>query len=494
MLNARLASSLLPHVVAIAGCPKPSTDSSEESSSSKRHKTSPSTTESASASASASSAARAHPDVVADHKIRAIALDLKGKTSQRWLVGRDGDDVWGVSLAEGATTPQRRKGTVRDDGALAFVDAPAPATKGRDAGPPAAGGTLVVRASDDGALRWWHEDAKGSTSTRASAHDNAPWPSSESALTVGMSGHLGSKLAVRAQLQRDGGTLKGFYRYATSTEDMSVAGTIDAHTGIFSIAESSPKGQVTGHWEGAFLSPKVAAGTWLSGDRKRSMPFTLTASVDDAITKGPDGLMFQEKLVEKTLGRDCTSSERFPEAHGLVPASRNEPLTAALRALMGDTKDFACPEPGDPPPPATYTRDDAVRIDAVAGSLLAVTVSNYVYTGGAHGIGGTSCTIFDLDTRKNFDLATVLGDDVRAALDKLVVAEVADMQREDGVEGFGDGSHPAYCYQDRDHVVAQFQIYEVVPYAFGAPSFPHDVKDLVAKMPASPARKALFGK
>jgi hypothetical protein len=433
---------------------------------------------------------------LADGESRAVALAVQGKAVQRLFVTRTGTTASGVLVTSEKAPGHRLEGSVRPDGSLGLTEAVA--AKTRDAGAlDARRGTdvLVLHAKADGTLEWWSEDARGVHSAPGAVTPNAPWPEAETELTVGLDGRLGNSLGVHAQLARDHGALKGFYRYASSREDLILTGTVDEKTGAFTLDEKNAKGVLTGHWKGAFLSPRAAAGTWTSVDGKRSLPLSLEAREGEAtLFRGSDGLIIEMRSTHKPLGPHCFAETHFPEVHGLTPPARNAQVNAALRKLLGPGEELPCDFAAGQSD-FDVSSDDEVQVEHESGGILALNLSSWSYQGGAHGLGTGHCRLFDTKTLESFELEQVLGSDVLDVLGERIAADVDKYRKENQLEEYDGVPHPSsYCYVDADHIEAAFEVYQIAPYAFGAPRFPYDVKDLVAKMPAGPHRMALFGR
>jgi hypothetical protein len=445
----------------------------------------------AAASQTTTDAAPIPMTVLPDGGRRTFELAVHGKAAQRLFIERKGDAVSGMLVGDEKTPPRRLTGTVRPDGSVALDDE-APRKEG-DGGARAAG-HLVVHGTGTGAFEWWSESEGAKRTAAGTAIENAPWAPGETELTLAMDGQLGAKLRVHAQLQRDRGALAGFYRYANSREDLMLKGTIDERTGAFALDEKHAKGAVTGRWNGMLVSPRLAAGTWSSADGKRALPFVLAKSSEGEILRGSGGMIIEMRTSEKTPAPNCTMTDHYPEVHGLIPPSRNAQVNAALRGLLNDKSDFSCTHEGVDAE-VTYSREDSVRVVHEAGGFLALVMGTWQYQGGAHGLGGSDCQLFDTTTLKTVLLTDVLGPDVIGLLQPRIEADVERFQKENEVENYGgDPNSGSYCYEDATHVSVSFNSYSIAPYAFGAPSFTYDVKDLVARMPPGRARSALFGR
>jgi hypothetical protein len=187
-----------------------------------------------------------------------------------------------------------------------------------------------------------------------------------------------------------------------------------------------------------------------------------------------------------------------PVVSGLVPADRNASVNAALARLSGANDGDAVTCDGSETAP--WWSDASVVIEAQVPGYLALGVSASGYSGGAHPIGGGHCVLLDTHTGREASLMATLGPAVMAAIGKETLTQLHAFRKSNEL-GEGDEDSTALsslddahvCYVDATRVEVRYSPYEVAPYAFGAPSFSIATAPLVARMPPSAARRALFG-
>ncbi|SFI32858.1 protein of unknown function [Paenibacillus sp. UNC496MF] len=116
-------------------------------------------------------------------------------------------------------------------------------------------------------------------------------------------------------------------------------------------------------------------------------------------------------------------------------------------------------------------------------NVLSLSLFNYAYTGGAHGLTLQESLSFDAATGKAFTLAELFkpGSDYVKRLSDLVRAQIAERQIET-FEPFKSIRPDQPFYIADRALVIYFALYEITPYAFGFPYFPisvYDVSDIV---------------
>ncbi|MBO7746007.1 DUF3298 and DUF4163 domain-containing protein [Paenibacillus sp. MWE-103] len=116
-------------------------------------------------------------------------------------------------------------------------------------------------------------------------------------------------------------------------------------------------------------------------------------------------------------------------------------------------------------------------------NVLSLSLFNYAYTGGAHGLTLQESLTFDAATGKAFTLAELFkpGSDYVKRLSDLVRAQIAERQIETFEPFKAIRPDQPFYIADRALVI-YFALYEITPYAFGFPYFPisvYDVSDIV---------------
>jgi len=119
--------------------------------------------------------------------------------------------------------------------------------------------------------------------------------------------------------------------------------------------------------------------------------------------------------------------------------------------------------------------------------LLSLTLSNYAFSGGAHGITLLKALTFDVETGYNYELKQlfspysnyikVLSDMIKVQIKEREIPLIVDFNQ----------IRPDQDYYLADKcLVVYFQQYELAPYAYGFPQFPislYDLQDILAEDP-----------
>jgi hypothetical protein len=86
-------------------------------------------------------------------------------------------------------------------------------------------------------------------------------------------GTINYTLAIRIKLTQTDGVLTGSYLYEKIGKSLRLEGRMKNETDFF-LTETDERGNPTGGFEGEFVSKDWIEGTWLSADKKKSLPFT----------------------------------------------------------------------------------------------------------------------------------------------------------------------------------------------------------------------------
>jgi hypothetical protein len=410
--------------------------------------------------------------LLAGKSYRALMATPDAEQALRVLLHRDDAGAW--AFEEPLRTPVPQRGSFADDRHFTAMTATGQVS-------------FRLRSRRDGSVEFVREhDDAGTTLV-----DNVPW--SAISFDGGFDVRIGS-IEARAQLHRIGRMLDGYYRYANSRSDLELAGRID-DDGHFTMAERTGKCVLTGRWEGVFLSATSAAGEWSSPDGKKRFVVALAAGGHLARYE-PDEFTVEEVHEEADAGAGCTNEKTYLKVSGLSPASRNAKLNDALSALVEDGSSVACD--GDEPN-LPYSSDQRISEIARAPGYLSVSVTGSEYLGGAHGMYGESCALFDTRTGEPVALAEVFGPRAMAAMLAEVQKDLAQYWKENNLGEYYAASLPKdlndarICYEGADKIEVGFNPYQVAPYMAGPVSFDIDVEQLLKLVPRSPAEGALFG-
>ena len=115
--------------------------------------------------------------------------------------------------------------------------------------------------------------------------------------------------------------------------------------------------------------------------------------------------------------------------------------------------------------------------------VLSLSLNNYAFAGGAHGMTIIKSLTFDVCTGRIYSLADLFkpGSDYQKVLSAIIEKQIKE--REIPVINEFTGIKPDQDYYIADKVlVVYFQLYELTPYAYGFPEFPitmYQVEDIV---------------
>lgn len=418
------------------------------------------------------------PPLLKDHASLALMTAGDAGSPHRIFIHRDGSAVW--VFQQPGKLLLRLRGTLGADGSATVAGL----GRGSD--------SLTLSARSNGTVEVRSVRPDGGVATAAALVENVPWARDVTTLDSGFDVLLGT-IPARAQLHCEGDKVQGYYRYAKSQNDLTLSGIVDVK-GHFFIDERTPTGAPTGKWEGIFLGPGGAAGIWSSPDGKRQLPFTMVAA-PPLVPLAADEAELDEKTVEEDAGAGCTNTTTVARVSGLIPASRNALVNQALQKLLDDRDTVSCD--GTEPNLPWFSEAD-VRVDAQAPGFLAVTSGGSSYSGGAHPIGGGSCTLLDTHTGQAASLLAILGPAVVERIQAQLQVDLTAFYHDNGLDPDDAGVQApplddgVVCYVNPHELELRFSPYAVAPYAFGAPSFQVDMDPLLPLVPPSKARDALF--
>jgi hypothetical protein len=300
-------------------------------------------------------------------------------------------------------------------------------------------------------------------------------------------GTLGRNQRIRMKLRRAGTKLSGAYRYARSHDDLLLAGDVDGNK--LALTESTRKGLVTGRFEGVFLRRGLVYGRWTTPEGAKALPFTLSHgdAYPEAVALPGGGKIVPQELY-KDQNKLCTLSSMWPEVDGAATPGKAA-LNAALKATAGDAKMDCEGATAELP----YESSTAYHVVATRPGRFVVTFSSYQYTGGAHGMHGSSCHAADVEKGTLSTLSVkLLQPDARKRLGPLVNES---LRKEHGVTNLSEagfyedavpvGDDTSLCVEGTNLVV-RFGVYEVGPYVLGAPEVKIAAKDAAALVLGTP--------
>jgi len=115
--------------------------------------------------------------------------------------------------------------------------------------------------------------------------------------------------------------------------------------------------------------------------------------------------------------------------------------------------------------------------------ILSLSLINYAFAGGAHGLTLIRSLTFNTETGKLYQLKDLFKPDSDYVRRLSALVEVQIRERDIPVLGEFTGIRPDQDYYIADKaLVLYFQLYELTPYAYGFPYFPisvYDIQDII---------------
>jgi hypothetical protein len=115
--------------------------------------------------------------------------------------------------------------------------------------------------------------------------------------------------------------------------------------------------------------------------------------------------------------------------------------------------------------------------------ILSITLENYAFVGGAHGLTIIRSLTFNVNNGIKYSLGDLfkLGSDYVGVLSDLVAAQIKERDIP-LLDGFNGISPDQYYYIADKCLVLYFQLYDITPYAYGFPYFPisvYQIQDII---------------
>ncbi|GAB6138048.1 DUF3298 and DUF4163 domain-containing protein [Halanaerobaculum tunisiense] len=128
--------------------------------------------------------------------------------------------------------------------------------------------------------------------------------------------------------------------------------------------------------------------------------------------------------------------------------------------------------------------DATYQIKNNQNRVLSLSLINYAYAGGAHGLTIVKSLNFDLDTGESYQLSELFKVDsnYKKRLSELIAQDIIERDIPTLDEFTGVREDQDYYIADKTLVV-YFQLYEITPYAYGFPCFPivgYTIEDIIA--------------
>lgn len=232
-------------------------------------------------------------------------------------------------------------------------------------------------------------------------------------------GVLGKNTLLRAQLTLASGKLTGKYRYAKSTTDLTLEGTVSP-SGVLSLVETNA-GKVTGRIQGVMDSGSVIAGRWTSADGAKNhyLAFTVDPGSYPKMVEIPGGGRIAPQEEDKDVAKDCGASILYPKLVGLKEKKAEEALNQAFRAaaiaVIPDEKSCKDAIPG-----WGLWGTAAYKVHLARPGVLSIEQSAITQAFKGAEYGTTTCGAVDLTKGTIESPLKLLSPDARKKLDALV--------------------------------------------------------------------------
>mgnify|MGYP001306952874 CR=1 FL=1 len=164
-------------------------------------------------------------------------------------------------------------------------------------------------------------------------------------------------------------------------------------------------------------------------------------------------------------------------AGGTSPLARNAMNRAIIDVVKTQMKNQGYPNPEIREMLGTF------EIKTNERGVLSLSLINYTFAGGAHGMTLQQSLTFDADTGKAYALGELFkpGSPWESRLNAIIQAQIAARQLPLLVDYPGLSPNQDYYIADKSLVI-YFPLYAIVPYAWGFPYFPisvYDIQDII---------------
>ena len=342
----------------------------------------------------------------------------------------------------------------------------------------AAATALDGAIDDDGHFSGSLSDPMSKTKTAITLARGADASLTPDAFETSYAGTLGKATRVRLKWKRDKHLLTGVYRYARSKEDLTLSGTVIAATGAFVLTEKNPRGAVTGRWRGVLIGPGAAMGSWSNAEGTRSLPITLERSTEyPEIAALPGGVRVIPQEAHAERGPSCTLDVTRPTFDGLASKAAQASLEAEFIKQSGGAARLSEGECDGSKEYGPFTFERSYAVTGARPGFVGLELSEWSYSGGAHGNHGASCVV--VDTTRGAVVS--LGKELPAASrTKLAALVNASLRAQNKVEKLTDAGFfedeiaiseaPSLCLvtgKPGPALEVVFSPYEVGPWAMG---------------------------
>jgi len=136
----------------------------------------------------------------------------------------------------------------------------------------------------------------------------------------------------------------------------------------------------------------------------------------------------------------------------------------SLKQMMADTPDM---------PSDRFSYEANYNIEFNKNKLISLTIEDYIYSGGAHGMPYKYSYVLDLKTNAKYDLRSIFEKnfDYAIFLNKKINHIISKKDKWNGMLNFTTVEESTKFYLTHDTLVVHFSVYELGPYVIGSPHF-----------------------
>lgn len=265
-----------------------------------------------------------------------------------------------------------------------------------------------------------------------------------------LKGKINDNLFVTMHLVKKDSVLSGHYFYDKIGLPISIEGRVDG-SGNFKITEYNSNYEESGKFIGRFTAQKELKGDWVHPKTKKKLPFELSSENQEST--------FEIKMSSHE-NRDCSNREKYLKkpreefqsyfdticsslSVDLLTVKTDYPavdkkINSKLLKIAGASdKDVSVQgmlnmlhtwveEDG------FYEGEQSFLVVSKEHEILTLESNNYMFTGGAHGMGSTAYYNFDLSTGNEIKINEILSKDFMKGIAKLaekkLYAEYVDFE------------------------------------------------------------------
>ncbi len=322
-------------------------------------------------------------------------------------------------------------------------------------------------------------------------------------------GTINKNIPISVELTKLDTSFYGNYFYKKVGIPLKLNGLIDVKN-KFELKEYNNKEKLTGIFEGEITKNGNLRGTWYTADRKKKFPFELKEDNSESLaceyyakksTKylkdnhgypsiSHDFSMFYpvRGATEAGLkGVQKLINAAYFNKDDVIGRTPYKSITNKINAEIVDYVKFEADFDENIGEAFMYTWEyqHTLQVDYNQDNIFCFDVSFYEYTGGAHGIFGTSLYVVDLKTGKTIELDDIFVGNYQKRLLKIIEKQLREDYCSETAKdlidcGFFDNKIPITenFTIDREGIHFIYNVYEITPYAMGAVSVRIPMKEI----------------